>query len=281
MPELPEVETIVRSLRTPQNLTDAQKQEAGVVGRTILHASVLWPRSIAAPSEGDFTSLIAGQQITAIGRRGKFLHFTLSRQHLLIHLRMSGDILLESAESTRDTKHDRVVFHLDDGNRMAFNDTRKFGRVWLVDDPCEVTCSLGPEPLDETLTAEEFYARLHKNKRTIKPLLLDQTFIAGLGNIYTDECLFAAGIHPQSRASALDQQQAAVLLASIRQVLLEGIKRNGASIDWVYRGGDFQNHFQVYQRDGKTCYRCGAIIQRTTLGQRGTHFCPHCQSLTA
>ena len=233
------------------------------------------------PEPHAFSTLIEGQQIKSVGRRGKFLHFTLSKQHLLIHLRMSGDIHLETEDSPRDTKHDRVVFSLDDGNRMAFNDTRKFGRVWLVDDPLEVTGGLGPEPLDEALTSEAFYTRLKQNKRLVKPLLLDQSFIAGLGNIYTDECLFAAGIHPQSRASSLDQQQATALLAAIRQVLLEGIKRNGASIDWVYRGGDFQNHFQVYQRDGQPCYRCGAIIQRITVGQRGTHFCPHCQPLIA
>lgn len=281
MPELPEVETIIRSLRTPNNPSDSTEKSTGVVGRTILHASVLWPRSIASPEPYAFSSLIEGQQITGIGRRGKFLQFDLSRQHLLIHLRMSGDILLEAEGTPRDTKHDRVVFSLDDGNRMAFNDTRKFGRVWLVDDPLEVTGNLGPEPLDDSLTPEAFYARLHENRRQIKPLLLDQTFIAGLGNIYTDESLFEAGIHPQSLACALNPRQGSDLLGAIRRVLLEGIRRNGASIDWVYRGGDFQNHFKVYQRDDQPCFKCGTPIQRITLGQRGTHFCPHCQSLIA
>lgn len=267
MPELPEVETIVRNLRGADN----------IIGKTILNSQVLWQRSLAVPLPVEFQEIIKGQQILAIDRRGKFIVIRLTRQSLLIHLRMSGDIFVEMGETSRNNKHDRVLLDFEDGSRLAFNDTRKFGRVWLVDDPQTVFGKLGPEPLDESLTLDVFIKKISSSKRQIKPLLLDQTFIAGLGNIYTDEALFLARIHPSAPAHRVSLEKAADLLKAIREVLQEGIKRNGASIDWVYRGGDFQNHFQVYQRDGETCYGCGTIIERITLGQRGTHYCPHCQ----
>lgn len=162
---------------------------------------------------------------------------------------------------------------------MAFNDARKFGRAWLVTDPNTILKDLGPEPLDPGLTPAIFYERLKSHQRQLKPLLLDQTFLAGLGNIYTDEALHLAKLHPLTIAQSLTLQQAKRLLDGIRLVLNEGIRRNGASIDWVYRGGDFQNYFRVYQRTGEPCPVCGSPIQRIMLGQRGTHFCPKCQSL--
>lgn len=271
MPELPEVETIVRGLRADNN----------IISKTIINSQVLWQRSLAVPLPVEFFENIRGQQVLAVDRRGKFIVIRLTRQWLLIHLRMSGDIFVETGETTRNNKHDRVLLDFDDGSRLAFNDTRKFGRVWLVDDPQSVFGKLGPEPLEESLTGDVFFEKLSRSKRQIKPLLLDQTFLAGLGNIYTDEALFIAGIHPCTPAWLIDTEQASALLSAIREVLLEGIKRNGASIDWVYRGGDFQNHFNVYQRDGEPCYHCGTLIERITLGQRGTHYCPHCQPLKA
>lgn len=271
MPELPEVETIVRSLRVADN----------IIGKTIINSQVLWQRSLAVPLPDEFKQQIKGQQILAVDRRGKFIVIQLTRQYLLIHLRMSGDIFVETGEATRNNKHDRVILEFSDGSRLAFNDTRKFGRVWLVDDPESVYEKLGCEPLNELLTEQSFFEMLCRSKRQIKPLLLDQTFISGLGNIYTDESLFIAGIHPSTPAYFIPEDKAAVLLKAIREVLLEGIKRNGASIDWVYRGGDFQNHFKVYQRGGEPCYTCGTTIERIALGQRGTHFCPRCQPLVA
>lgn len=271
MPELPEVETIVRGLRAANN----------IVGKTIINSRVLWQRSLAVPLPLEFQQLIKGQKILAVDRRGKFIVIKLTSHSLLIHLRMSGDIFVEIGESNRNQKHDRVIFDFDDGSRMSFNDTRKFGRVWLVDDPQIVFGKLGPEPFEESLTPEIFFEKLNRSKRQIKPLLLDQTFMAGMGNIYTDESLFIASIHPTTPANLILFDKAALLLGAIREVLGEGIKRNGASIDWVYRGGDFQNHFKVYQRDGEACRRCGAILQRMIIGQRGTHFCPHCQPKAA
>ena len=163
------------------------------------------------------------------------------------------------------------------GVRLVFSDPRKFGRVWLVDDPQAVLGRLGPEPFDPHLTAEEFHRRLQQRHRQIKPLLMDQAFLAGLGNIYTDEALHMARIHPLLLSDQITLAESALLIESIRIVLKEGVFRNGASIDWVYRGGDFQNHFRVYQRTGEPCPVCGTPIARMVVGQRGTHYCPHCQ----
>ena len=175
--------------------------------------------------------------------------------------------------------HDRIIFNFADDARMVFNDTRKFGRAWLLKDPQQVLGTLGPEPFDPELTADAFHSMLHKKKRAIKPLLMDQKFLAGMGNIYTDEALHLARVHPLEKASTLNYSQAESLLRAIREVLTEGIRRNGASIDWAYRGGDFQNYFRVYQRNGEKCPLCGDNIERIMVSQRGTHFCPSCQLL--
>jgi formamidopyrimidine-DNA glycosylase len=270
MPELPEVETIARILR------QGAPQQPSILGRHILGADLLWERTLAKPSPGEFSRRITGQVINTIGRRGKFLVFQLSRNWLLLHLRMSGDLLVKPARSALET-HDRLVLTLEGDMHLVFNDARKFGRVWLVEEVDAVLGNLGPEPLDESLTPDGFYQRLHASHRQLKPLLLDQAFLAGMGNIYVDEALNLACLHPLLSSNRVTQQQASQLLEAIRQVLKDGIIRNGASIDWVYRGGDFQNYFRVYQRTGQPCPRCGTPIARITVGQRGTHFCPHCQ----
>jgi formamidopyrimidine-DNA glycosylase len=270
MPELPEVETIARILRL------GGPGQPSLVGRCILGANLLWERSLAEPSPSEFKQRTIGQVIEDIGRRGKFLYLRLTRDWLLYHLRMSGDLLVKPAGTPPET-HDRLVLGLDGDIQLVFNDARKFGRVWLVDEVDRVVENLGPEPLDEGLTAEDLFNRLHATRRQLKPLLLDQTFLAGLGNIYVDEALNLAKLHPLIPANTLTQEQAGRLLESIRTVLRDGILRNGASIDWVYRGGDFQNYFRVYQRTGEPCPACGTPIARIIVGQRGTHFCPYCQ----
>jgi formamidopyrimidine-DNA glycosylase len=274
VPELPEVETIRRALR------EGGREAPPVVGRQILAAQLLWERTLATPSPEEFRARLPGQVIEDVGRRGKFLLLHLSRDTLLLHLRMSGDLWVESLNAPL-APHHRLVLDLDGGLRLAFNDTRKFGRAWLVSDPQAVLASLGPEPLDPGFTAQEFYRRLQTRRRQLKPLLLDQTFIAGLGNIYVDEALHVANLHPLAIASRLDEAQAGRLWAAIRQVLEEGIRSQGASIDWVYRGGGFQNYFRVYGRAGQPCPDCGAPVVRILVGQRSTHFCPECQKLTA
>jgi formamidopyrimidine-DNA glycosylase len=274
MPELPEVETISRTLR--QGLPN----QPALIGHRILAARLLWARTLAEPTPVKFHRRLIGQTIENITRRGKFLVFHLSRDWLLFHLRMSGDLLVRPANTTPET-HDRLLLELDDGWQLAFNDARKFGRVWLVNDLDHVLGDLGPEPLDENFSALDFFDCLQHTHRQLKPLLLDQSFIAGLGNIYVDESLNLAGLHPLTVSNHLTGQQAELLLTSIRTVLRDGIFRNGASIDWVYRGGDFQNYFRVYQRTGEPCPKCGTPIARITVGQRGTHYCPHCQPLSS
>lgn len=282
MPELPEVETIRRKLRDGAPL--GVPESPSLLGKRIQRASLLWEGTLAEPSVDEFLHRIKGQSITDFGRRAKFLLIQLSDDTLVVHLRMSGDLLVE-AEADPVAPHHRFMLHLDDGPsassgqnlRLAFNDTRKFGRIWLMKDPAPLFRKLGPEPLGEALTPDDFYLRLKERRRQLKPLLLDQSFIAGVGNIYADEALHQARLHPLTQAASLTPQQAVVLLESIRQVLQAGIEANGASIDWVYRGGEFQNQFQVYQRKGEPCYRCGTAIERIVVGQRGTHFCPQCQ----
>ena len=266
MPELPEIETFARLLRP------------ALVGKTIVAASVHWARSLAEPEVDAFIARIAGQAILETGRRAKFLRLRLAQDWLIFHLRMSGDLRIRPLEAP-PSQHDRLILHLSDGNALAFHDPRKFGRVWLVSDPEGLFQHLGPEPLADSFTAAELYARLQTHRRQLKPLLLDQSFLAGVGNIYADESLHQARLHPLALANRLSADQAQALWAALRSVLNEGIRRNGASIDWVYRGGNFQNHFCVYQRAGQPCFTCGAAIERIIIGQRSTHFCPICQKI--
>ena len=285
MPELPEVETIARSLRQPAELAFSDSPDLsarpGVVNRVVGAVQVNWPGSIAAPDPVAFSERLPGQTIRNVSRRAKYLVFQLDRYWMLIHLRMSGDIRVEPRSASPSLPHDRVVINFLDDARMVFNDARKFGRLWLLEDPTRVLGKLGPEPLSDGFTAADFYQSLQRHGRAIKPLLLDQAFLAGLGNIYTDEALHRARVHPLQKSSSLSIEKAEELLGAIRAVLREGIRRNGASIDWVYRGGDFQNYFSVYQRADETCPVCGDVVQRIVVGQRGTHICPTCQRLDA
>lgn len=270
MPELPEVQTIVSYLRM------GTAEHPSLVATRIKSSQILWDRSLVTPRPEEFVERVIGQKIEDIQRRGKFIVFHLTKDVLLIHLRMSGDLMVEPADIPIQTHH-RLVLVLDNGYRLSFNDPRKFGRVWLTSEPESILGNLGPEPLDEEFSSQMLQDRLKGKQRQIKPLLLDQSFLAGIGNIYADEALHKAGIHPLARSNEVTPDQVEMLWASIRHVLQEGIKRNGASIDWVYRGGEFQNYFHVYQRTGEPCYRCNSPIQRLVVGQRSTHFCPTCQ----
>ena len=271
MPELPEVETIRRGLISGSDGVPS------LVHQRITSVDLFWPKAVASPDPLQFIQGLQQREIISLNRRGKFLLINLDHGTLIFHLRMSGDLRMQPAgEPTQ--KHDRLQLNFNSGWKLVFNDTRKFGRAWLTEDPQKVLSGIGPEPLDSDLTPDKFYAMLQVRSRQIKPLLMDQRFLAGLGNIYTDEALFSAGIHPLRRSDTLIQPEAERLLAAIREVLQQGILAKGASIDWVYRGGDFQNHFQVYKRTGSPCPRCGTPIQRIVVGQRSTHFCPVCQS---
>jgi len=286
MPELPEVETIARKLKPH------------LLGKIITEADVRWARTLAFPNPRKFKLQIKGQEIKDVTRRAKFFIMQLSDYSLLIHLRMSGDLLIKDSK-IKPEKHDRLILKLQSAKSSApedpsnlvhaaalwraslvFNDTRKFGRVWLVSDAAEVLGRLGPEPFSKKFTPKWLHTALHSKHRQIKPLLLDQTFLAGLGNIYTDESLNVAKVHPLMISDAVTVKQAEALHNAIRNVLKEGIRRNGASFDWVYRGGEFQNYFRVYDRAGKPCPTCGTNIERILVGQRSTHFCPNCQTIS-
>jgi len=308
MPELPEVETTVRDLR-PQ-----------LIGRTIRRAAVTWDRTVAHPAPKAFKKEIVGYTITAISRRGKYLVFALAKstnderrrtkdegqktkvnrslresgasyeasplsgppaKFLLVHLRMTGQFGFHAPRVKRD-KHQHVHLLLDDGRELRFHDFRKFGRWWLVDDPEHVVGKLGPEPLD--MPKKEFLTRLHARRGHIKPLLLNQAFIAGVGNIYADESLWYAKIHPLRDATSLTDKEAGDLYNAIRRVFRKAIGVGGTSFDTTYKringeSGEFQEDLRVVGRAGEPCYRCGTPIIKTVVGQRGTHYCPHCQVL--
>ncbi|MBI3537759.1 MAG: DNA-formamidopyrimidine glycosylase [Chloroflexi bacterium] len=273
MPELPEVETLVRDLR------------AQIRGRKIVNAIVRWRRTIALPRAPKFSAQIGDQTITTITRRGKYLVFHLARgaqkKFLLVHLRMTGGFSIDPPSEPRD-KHMHVIFQLDDGNELRFRDTRKFGRMWLVDEPARVTEKLGPEPLE--ISARDFDARVQARRGNLKPLLLEQKFIAGIGNIYADESLWYARLHPLRRAESLTRAERARLYRAIQKVLTRAIDLGGTSIDVMYKrvngaSGEFQNSLRAFDREKKPCRRCGTIIIKTVVGQRGTHFCPGCQKL--
>jgi formamidopyrimidine-DNA glycosylase len=276
MPELPEVETYVREL------------EPSLLGRSVIAVQVYWPRIIAAPSALDFVTRIVGQRFVRFGRRAKYMLLGLSSDTLIVHLRMTGRLNVVPAGTGPD-KHTHIVMALDSGQDLHYQDTRKFGRLWLVDDPEFVLSKLSVEPLSADFTADRLAACLAQRSASIKALLLDQRIAAGVGNIYADEALFLAGIHPVRAGGSLSWEEAAKLRNAVQTVLQRGIEHNGSSLgDSIlvnYRRADgkqggFQEEFQVYSRQGKACLRCGERIEKMVVAQRGTHFCPRCQPRT-
>jgi formamidopyrimidine-DNA glycosylase len=276
MPELPEVETIARDLIS-----------AGIVGKRLSCAHVYWSRTIAEPSAPEFCRLIQNKQIAAIGRRGKFLVFDMTDGgHLIMHLRMSGRLHLVPS-GTQRLAHEHVALIFKDGGELRFHDTRKFGRIYLADETERILGRLGPEPLGPGFTPRSLFEGLRGRRRLIKPLLLDQRFIAGLGNIYTDEALWEARIHPRRLSDSLSLLESNALHAAIRKALRKGLKNLGTSLGTgkanFYsvgrRRGRNRNKLSVFRRTGEPCPRCQAPIQRIIVGQRSTHICIKCQSL--
>ncbi len=269
MPELPEVEVIAQGLQR-------------LIGQSIIQqVEVLWPRSVACPEVPAFTHGLAGRHVMDVRRRGKFILFALDDGRcLLAHLRMTGGFCV-FPRTTPPHAYVRVIFHLADGRDLWYVDVRKFGRLYLVDSPDEILHELGVEPLSAEFTAERLADILRRRKRAVKPLLLDQRLIAGVGNIYADEALFRAGIHPLRRAADLTMEEVRGLHAAIREVLQEAIDHRGTTLrnyrDADGETGENQFRLNVYRRQGEPCRRCGTPIERIVVGQRGTHFCPHCQ----
>jgi formamidopyrimidine-DNA glycosylase len=264
MPELPEVETIVRNCRPH------------LEGRRILRFKSHWSKN-TAPRAATVARALRGRRIVQVTRRAKFIVFHLDDGAcLLIHLRMSGRLEWRDARNGNQ-KHVRAAWDLDNGRRLLFCDARKFGRIRYTRDLATATCGLGPEPLERGFTPARFGDLLAARRRQLKPLLLDQSVIAGLGNIYTDEALFRAGLHPATPSHRLDPEHVRRLHRGIRDVLRLAIRNHGTTIDWIYPGGWMQRRLNVYGRTGQPCRACGTPIVALRIGQRGTHICPQCQ----
>lgn len=272
MPELPEVETVVRHIRP------------SLIGRTIGAMWYDWPRTIHTPPPSDFAARIAGQSVAAVRRRAKYIICELTHDLLVVHLKMTGRLYVADADD--DHAADRWVhfrLDLDDGRQLRFSDSRKFGRVYLVTDFAQINDNIGPEPLDDAFTLDVFRGRLAGRTRNIKALLLDQSFVAGVGNIYADEALFRAAIHPERTADSLRADEVAALHSAIITALSAGVQHEGASINWYRKPdgtkGNSQDHFYVYGRADAPCRTCGATIRKIRVAGRGTHFCPVCQPI--
>ena len=269
MPELPEVETIARQLR-----------KLGVEGRTIRSVKVGWARTVEPLSVPEFSRQVCGAEIGRILRVGKWLMLSLdSGKTIMIHLRMAGGF------STAPGIHDRIVLELSGGLVLHYRDTRKFGRWRLVNDPEEILWRLGPDALTRGFSLRYFRAALGKRHRMVKPLLLDQTFVAGLGNIYADEVLWRTRIHPVRLSDSLSASETEALFKAIKHVLRAAVKNRGTSLgtgrsnyrDVEGRSGGNRTGVKAYGRAGRPCERCGVHLEKLIIGQRTTTFCPNCQ----
>ena len=265
MPELPEVETIRKEL------------SSHVIGRTIKGLSLPWEGIVRQPSLEEFYARLIGQKITRLGRRGKYLIFSLSSgQALIIHLKMTGSLWLKEPE-----KFVRAIIHLNDGTNIYFRDPRKFGIMWLTDDEKSVGVKLGPEVLGEGFTPKVLANKLKNRSAPIKALLCDQGLVAGIGNMYADEALFTAKIHPMRAGGSLSQAEIKRLYKSIQKVLHAGINKKGASTDTYFRPsgepGSAHSQFRVAHRRGESCPICGTPLERIPVRNRGSYFCPKCQ----
>lgn len=268
MPELPEVETIRRSLLSNVNAS-IQKVE-------IFHPGILRRQDYELNE-------LSGQIIQEIARRGKFLVLkTRERKYLVIHLGMSGRFFMLEETEALAGKHIHAVLLLDNGRRLVYQDPRRFGGLWLVRDVAEFFAHMGCEPLEDEFNQDVLAKLLKDRKVAIKTLLLNQNLIAGIGNIYADEALFAAGILPHRAAGSLTEAEIGRLTWAIKEVLKKSIEQRGTTFrdfrDGYNQSGGFQNHLQVYGRINAPCRKCGQLILQDRIGGRSTHYCQHCQS---
>jgi len=274
VPELPEVETVRRGL------------EPALVGRRFDHVDIYDARLVRPYDPAEVAAELSGERVASVGRRGKYLivGFETGRV-LLIHLRMTGSLRHARRGSLQDDPHRRAVVRLDNASDVAYRDVRRFG-TWLLLEPGELEPYLdervGPEPLDVTFTAAVLGGRLANRRAPLKPALLDQHTVAGLGNIYVDEALWRARLHPLRPANGLDREELRRLHRAIRATLERGIERQGSTLrDYAApdgASGSMQDEFRVYGREGEPCERCGTPIAKIRLGGRGTWFCPQCQA---
>lgn len=274
MPELPEVETVRRGLVSL------------VKGKKIQQVEVRWPKIIESPDVERFKTELIGEVIQDVKRRGKYLIFEFSDFEMVSHLRMEGKYEFFTTEVPLD-KHSHVIFHFTDGSELVYRDVRKFGRMALLKKGEALHYKgiqqLGPEPTEKEFDLTAFAAKLSRAKTMIKPLLLNQKVVAGLGNIYADEVLWLAKIHPEEPAQRLTEEE----VATLRQAIIAELKKAQAAggttirtyLNALGEAGNFQQQLHVYGQTGKPCERCGTPIVKIKVAQRGTHFCPHCQQL--
>jgi formamidopyrimidine-DNA glycosylase len=270
MPELPEVETLVSDL-----------QSSRILNQTIKEVKIFYPKIVVTPS---FAQKICNKKICSITRRGKYILIHLnSGDTIVVHLKMTGHFL-HSLDDKKE-KHIHLAFTLKNGEHLFFHDTRKFGRIYLVNDLDSFFQKLGPEPMSKGFLENDLYQKIRLKKRKIKTLLMDQSFIAGIGNIYSDEILWTAKINPERISNTLLRVEVKRLFKAIKSVLEKGIKNRGTTLGsdashfsslYGQRGLN-QNSLEAYGRKDLPCRRCGSIIKRIKLNQRGTHFCPKCQ----
>jgi formamidopyrimidine-DNA glycosylase len=266
MPELPEVETIKNEL-LPY-----------VLGRKIEGADIYWDKMVKQPLVEEFSKRIIGQKITGLSRRGKYLFFHLSGGEVLVmHMKMTGSLLVNPS----DDRFTRAVLRLNEGVDLHFRDPRKFGKMWLEKDEAAVAGKLGSEPLDDNFTADTLAELLRNRTAPIKPILLDQSIIAGIGNMYADEALFEAKIHPLKPAGSLSWVEIKQLHDAIIHVLQKALRKKGASVRNYLRPdgepGTAHDEFNVAHGVSKNCPKCGATIKRIVVRGRGTYICPACQ----
>lgn len=272
MPELPEVESVKNGLKSL------------IIGKSIDSVDVLWANIIEDPSVEEFREKITGETFRDVKRRGKFLLFVLDNYTLISHLRMEGKFRLENSGEPR-IKHTHVIFNLNTEEELRYLDVRKFGRMSLVTHSDVWThpslVQLGPEPVDQSLLKADLEKNLKKTNRPIKAVLLDQHVIAGIGNIYADEILFSAGVHPGKKASELTVNEVCSIHQSTIQVMSEAVRSGGTTIRTYANAfgleGSFQNKLKVYGKTGEACVHCGHLIEKIKIAQRGTHYCPNCQ----
>jgi formamidopyrimidine-DNA glycosylase len=266
MPELPEVETIKNEL-SPH-----------VLNRSIKSVDISWDKMVRRPSVAEFRRRVIDKKITGLSRRGKYLFFHLDGDGVLVmHMKMTGSLLVNPS----DDKFSRAVFYLDDGTAVHFRDPRKFGVMWLAEDETDVNKMLGPEPLEKNFTPAALSKLLKNRTAPVKAALLDQSIIAGIGNMYADEALFEAKIHPLRPAGSLDESEVNRLHRAILHVLRKALARGGASIRNYIRPsgepGNAHDEFVVAHGVGKDCPGCGGPIERIVVRGRGTYLCPRCQ----
>ncbi len=273
MPELPEVETVRRTL------------EGKLVGKNIEEVNLITPDILRQPCPSNFVEIITGKKFRALERRGKYLLFRLSQGWMLVgHLRMTGQ-LVYCEPATPIVKHTHLIIKLDDGFQLRYIDIRRFGGFNLVEvnnmDSIKGLAALGPEPLGEDFSKEYLKKNLRNSRAKIKSILLDQTFVAGLGNIYVDEALFKAKVHPERLGSSLTPREIAALHKAIQEVLELGIENRGTSlrdyVDGEGRSGEFQKLLQVYGKYKEPCPRCRTVLLKAKVAGRTSSYCPKCQ----